>query len=219
MTWLKFHRSAKRYGTLPSRTGYRCLKQLSLERHDGRKSSLISRSPLLMSSWAGMWRQYTLSAAPGNAYCFGSSQMSMPTFWKGLSGSADGRRGSLAWGGCFSSQCRQLATRNFMSFPIRGHHTDCAARSLPDFATPMWPSWILSRICFLKLKGTTILSPLTTSTEECARPLCSLIWIFTSSLCLASWVALVRVSSLSNWSFSDSSWSSRPKTSLSRIVL
>ena len=30
------------------------VKQLSLERHDGRKSSLISRSPLLMSSWAGM---------------------------------------------------------------------------------------------------------------------------------------------------------------------
>ena len=88
--------------------------------------------------------------------------MSMPAFWKGLSGSADGRKGSLAWDGCFSRQCRQLATRDFMSFPIRGHHTDCAARSL-HFATPMWPSWILSRICFLKLKGTTILSPLTKS--------------------------------------------------------
>ena len=47
-------------------------------------------------------------------------------------------------------------------FPVRGHHTDCAARSL-HFATPVWPSGILSRICFLKQKGTTILSPLTES--------------------------------------------------------
>ena len=62
----------QKYGTLPKRTGYRCLKQLSLECHDGRKSSLISRSPLLMSSWAGMWHQYTSSnspPAPGKA-CF-----------------------------------------------------------------------------------------------------------------------------------------------------
>ena len=61
-----------KYGTLLRWTGCHCLKQPSLERHDGRKSSLISRSPLLMSSWAGMWRQYTLSnspPAPGNA-CF-----------------------------------------------------------------------------------------------------------------------------------------------------
>ena len=58
--------------------------------------------------------------------------------------------------------------------------------------------------------------PLTASAEKCPRPLtpfCS----FTSSLCLAICVALVRMSSFSNCSFSGSSCGS--STNLSQVVL
>ena len=56
----------------------------------------------------------------------------------------------------------RLVTRALISFPIRGHHTDCTAHSL-HFATAMWPSWILCRICFLRLKGMRILSAFSSS--------------------------------------------------------
>ena len=116
-----------------------------------------------MSNWAGMWRQYTLSKcppAPGNA-CFGTHKCQCLPSKRVCLGVL--MVGGVYWPEMAASPGSVGSWRPvILSFPIRGHHTDCAARSL-HFATPMWPSWILSRICFLKLKGTTILSSLTKS--------------------------------------------------------
>ena len=115
-----------------------------------------------MSSWAGMWRQYTLSNsphAPGNA-CFRTHKCQCLPSERVCLGVL--MVGGVHWPGMAASPGSVSSWRPMILCLFQSVATTLIVQHIPcTLPRPCGPRGSFPEFLFLKLKGTTILSPLT----------------------------------------------------------